>query len=106
MTKITDLTETESLAYADAIADALCWFRGFQAARPEAPLPPGIDRLRDLSIALKDHAMTSMGPMVALRDLVSAVRNECGFPAQAAHEIAQAERVMKEAEAAGREFPF
>lgn len=38
----------------DALADVLCWFRGFAAARAgDVELPPGIERLRELNIKLK-----------------------------------------------------
>lgn len=43
----------EAREVSDAIADVLCWFNGFAAARPEATLPPGLPTLRDLNIKLK-----------------------------------------------------
>jgi len=41
--------------YSDALADVLCWFSGFAAARPEANLPPGLETLREMNIFLKGH---------------------------------------------------
>lgn len=45
----------ECRLYSDALADVLCWFNGFCAAKPDAPMPPGLDTLRTLNIKLKDH---------------------------------------------------
>ncbi len=45
----------ECREWSDAIADLLCWFNGFAAGRPEAPLPPGIDALREINIKLKGY---------------------------------------------------
>lgn len=42
--------------FSDAIADVMCWFRGFKAAHAgaeyEAEYPPNLDRLMDLKIKL------------------------------------------------------
>lgn len=46
-------TPEDARKTSDAVADVLCWFAGFSAAKPDAILPPGIDNLRDLNIALK-----------------------------------------------------
>ncbi len=43
--------------YSDAIADVMCWFRGFVAGKGEdAETPPGYRRLSELGSDLKDHA--------------------------------------------------
>lgn len=36
----------------DAMADVLCWLRGFQAAKPKAPMPPDYDGVRELRLQL------------------------------------------------------
>lgn len=47
-------TADEARTMSSALADVLCWFRGFQSAKPKAQLPPGIDDLRSLNLKLKD----------------------------------------------------
>jgi hypothetical protein len=49
------MTAAEARKMSNALADVLCWFSGFQAARRRrATLPPGIDDLRSLNLALKE----------------------------------------------------
>ena len=47
------LTRSKAEAYGAALADALCWFQGFQAANREAPVPDTLDTLRELNLLLK-----------------------------------------------------
>jgi len=49
------LSPDDCRAWSHALADVLCWFSGFAAARPNADLPPGINLLRDANIKLKGH---------------------------------------------------
>lgn len=56
-TPITVLSADAATAYADALADVLCWFNGFLMGRgDEAKMPPGWELLRELSVDLKDHS--------------------------------------------------
>jgi len=40
--------------YSDAIADVCCWLKGFQAAKPDAELPPNWRVLMELNADLCD----------------------------------------------------
>lgn len=55
--RLTEMTPAQADAYSDAIADVLCWLNGFLMGKgDDAEMPPGWRSLRDLNIALKDHA--------------------------------------------------
>ena len=54
---MTDLTAEGAEAYADALADVICWLYGFQAAKPEGVnLPPRWREMISLSARLREHA--------------------------------------------------
>ena len=51
-----NMDSDEAHDFSNAIADVMCWFRGFKAAHAnsevEVEYPPNLDRLRDLKIKL------------------------------------------------------
>lgn len=47
------MTPEQARELSDALADVLCWFRGFDAAKPDAELPPGLETLREFNFRLK-----------------------------------------------------
>ena len=59
MAKPIAMTDEQIKQGAYAIADVLCWFNGFQAAHfgrenvGNPPMPPGLDKLRDLRFAIE-----------------------------------------------------
>lgn len=55
------ITPEQAQDYSDALADVLCWFRGFRAANRKAGMPPGLSRLVDLNIDLKRVAWPDRG---------------------------------------------
>lgn len=63
---VVKLTAEETREFSCALADVLCWFRGFSAAhvlhdrQPE--LPPDLDGLRRLNIRLKNDLETATIP--------------------------------------------
>ena len=44
------------LTITDALADVLCWFRGYRAGNPDALIPDSLDVLRDLNLTIQDQA--------------------------------------------------
>lgn len=57
MPDLSRLSAEECDDYIAALADVLCWFRGFKAAKgSKVEFPPGLDRLRDLNIDIKRAA--------------------------------------------------
>jgi hypothetical protein len=62
LTYVQRMTADKATEYADALADVLCWFNGFLMGKGEdAMMPPGWQKLRDLSADLKDHAAVLRG---------------------------------------------
>jgi hypothetical protein len=47
------ISEKDSIRYAEALAEALAWFGGFAAARPEAPMPSGLSAIGELGKRMK-----------------------------------------------------
>ena len=57
MTKpIADRKLPDLLTITDALADVLCWFRGYRAGNPDALIPDSLDVLRDLNLTIQDQA--------------------------------------------------
>lgn len=52
-TRAIEIESEEARYISDALADVLCWFQGFSAAKPDADVPASLGRLRDLNIKLK-----------------------------------------------------
>lgn len=71
----------EARLYSDALADVLCWFEGFHAAKPKAALPPGLDRLRDLNIMLKRQVEASENAALQTLRAINAAAASAGVPA-------------------------
>jgi hypothetical protein len=62
MRTLDKLSAEKADAYADALADVLCWFNGFLMGKgDEAEMPPGWRKLRELSADLKDHSAELSG---------------------------------------------
>jgi hypothetical protein len=53
-----ELSEAQANDLSSALADTLCWFAGFQAARPDEALIVERGPLRELNIRIKDQLGT------------------------------------------------
>ena len=53
---IADRKLPDLLTITDALADVLCWFRGYRAGNPDALIPDSLDDLRDLNLTIQDQA--------------------------------------------------
>ena len=53
---IADRKLPDLLTITDALADVLCWFRGYRAGNPDALIPDSLDVLRNLNLTIQDQA--------------------------------------------------